>query len=61
MAEMNSSIAERCLSEGFAFVATTQVMGKIVLRFCTINPRTTEEDIAKTLQRLDELAKETQS
>jgi hypothetical protein len=49
------------LSEGFAFVATTQVMGKTALRFCTINPRTTEEDIAKTLQRLDELAKETQS
>jgi hypothetical protein len=48
MAEMNSSIAERCLSEGFALAATAQVMGKIALRFCTINPRTTEEDIAKT-------------
>jgi aromatic-L-amino-acid/L-tryptophan decarboxylase len=57
MAAMNLDIAERCLSEGFAFVATTQVKGKAALRFCTINPRTTEEDIARTLHQLDELAR----
>jgi len=31
--------------------------GKTVLRLCTINPRTTEEDVAKTVEALDEHAR----
>jgi glutamate/tyrosine decarboxylase-like PLP-dependent enzyme len=49
---MNRAIAERCLAEGVAFVGTTKIHGKTVLRLCTINPRTTETDIAETLERL---------
>ena len=43
--EMNEAIAQRCLADGFAFVVTTKLAERTVLRFCTINPRTTEADI----------------
>jgi hypothetical protein len=35
-------------------VQTTELRGQTVLRLCTINPRTTEEDIAKTVEALNE-------
>jgi hypothetical protein len=44
--------------QGFALVLTTELRGQTVLRLCTINPRTTEEDIAKTVEALDEHARE---
>jgi aromatic-L-amino-acid decarboxylase len=37
---------------GYAAVSTTELAGRIVLRLCTINPLTTEPDLAGTLQRL---------
>ncbi len=55
---INSGIAAQCLSEGFAFVVTTMVRGKTALRLCTINPRTTKQDVAQTLHRLDALGRE---
>jgi hypothetical protein len=33
-------------------VTTTALQGRPALRLCTINPRTTEEDISGTLDRL---------
>jgi len=58
MDKINAAIAERCLADGFAFVVTTKVLGRTVLRLCTINPRTTEGDIAETLDRLGRLGQE---
>ena len=43
--------------DGFALVLTTQIRGKIVLRLCPINPRTTEDDVRKTLLKLDQIAR----
>ena len=40
-------------SQGFAAMSTTQLMGRTVFRLCTINPRTTEEDLDSTLSHLD--------
>ena len=37
---------------GYAHITTTSVGGYAALRLCTINPRTTEHDIASTLERL---------
>ena len=37
---------------GYAHLTTTSVGGHAALRLCTINPRTTERDIASTLERL---------
>ncbi len=38
--------------DGYAVVTCTKLRKKSVLRLCTINPRTTEEDIRSTLDRL---------
>ena len=37
---------------GYAAVTSTDLRGRPALRLCTINPRTTEHDIAETLRRL---------
>jgi glutamate/tyrosine decarboxylase-like PLP-dependent enzyme len=54
---LNRAIAARMQAQGFALVLTTELRGRTVLRLCTINPRTTEEDIAKTVEALDEHAR----
>ena len=41
---------------GFATVTTTALRGQKVLRFCTINPRTTDEDLQATIDKIKELA-----
>jgi glutamate/tyrosine decarboxylase-like PLP-dependent enzyme len=54
---LNRAIAARMQEQGFALVLTTELRGQTVLRLCTINPRTTEEDIVKTVDALDEHAR----
>ena len=39
----------------YALPSTTTVGGRVVLRLCTINPRTTEGDIERTIERMSEL------
>jgi glutamate/tyrosine decarboxylase-like PLP-dependent enzyme len=39
-------------ADGFATVTSTDLQGRSALRLCTINPRTTEEDIEQTLELL---------
>jgi glutamate/tyrosine decarboxylase-like PLP-dependent enzyme len=43
------------LADGFAMATSTVLKGRTVLRFCTINPRTAEDDITETLDRIDRL------
>ena len=54
---LNRSIAARMQEQGFALVLTTELRGTTVLRLCTINPRTTEDDISKTVEALDRHAR----
>jgi aromatic-L-amino-acid decarboxylase len=42
-------IVEAMLAHGGAFLTSTTHAGRIVLRMCTINPRTTAEDIRETI------------
>lgn len=44
--------ADALAEEGFAVLTTTRLHGRPVLRLCTINPRTSLQDIAATLERL---------
>ncbi len=44
--------ARRVTESGYAALTCTQLDGRQVLRLCTINPRTTDDDIAETLRRL---------
>jgi hypothetical protein len=40
--------------QGFALVLTTELRGQAVLRLRTISPRTTEQDITKSVEAMDE-------
>jgi len=55
--ELNAKIAETITGEHFAFVVTTVLKGKRVLRLNIINPNTTEEDVVSTVNRLAEIAR----
>jgi glutamate/tyrosine decarboxylase-like PLP-dependent enzyme len=43
------------LRDGFAMATSTVLKGRTVLRLCTINPRTTAEDIERSLDYIDRL------
>ena len=50
---INLAISRRCIASGFAMVMTTELRGKTALRLCTINPRTTQDDISETIRYLE--------
>jgi hypothetical protein len=49
------AVVDTLRDSGIAVVTSTTLNGVQALRFCTINPRTTEADIDLTLARLDEI------
>jgi aromatic-L-amino-acid/L-tryptophan decarboxylase len=51
---LQTRLVEQMLADGFAFLTSTTLKGVTALRLCTINPRTTEEDIIQTINRLEE-------
>jgi glutamate/tyrosine decarboxylase-like PLP-dependent enzyme len=54
--EIHRRMVEAMAEDGFAFANSTALRGQTVMRLCTINPRTTEEDIRATIQKLEQLA-----
>lgn len=46
-------ICNQLRESGFAMLSTTKLKGETVLRMCTINPRTTDQDIDATLARIE--------
>lgn len=51
-AQEHAARAAALTADGFATITSTTLSGRPVLRLCTINPLTTEADIAGTLARL---------
>ena len=49
---INQEISREITSSGYAQILTTELNGKKVLRMCTLNPQTTEEDIRTTITLL---------
>jgi len=49
------ALHDAMLADGFAFLSSTILHGETLLRFCTINPRTTDRDVVDTLEWLDAL------
>lgn len=49
-------LAEASLADGWAFLSSTILHGRPALRLCALNPRTTDEDIVGTIDRLERLA-----
>ena len=50
------ALADRVVADGFAAPSSTVLQGRTVLRLCTLNPRTTDEDIDRTVERCAALA-----
>lgn len=49
-------LAERALADGYVVPSTTVLRGETVLRLCTINPRTTDQELEASVAKLAELA-----
>jgi glutamate/tyrosine decarboxylase-like PLP-dependent enzyme len=54
---LNRRLAPAISEEGETFLTKTTLNGRPVLRLCPINPRTTEEDLRDTIDRLDQLSR----
>lgn len=56
--DINSRISQLIIKTGYAFIVTTVLKGRKVLRLCLINGNTVDSDVVETIARLDECAKE---
>ena len=55
--ELQTQLVDVMMKDGYALLTSTELRGRSCLRLCTINPRTTEEDIVETVNRLDRFAR----
>ncbi|HEX6676619.1 MAG TPA: pyridoxal-dependent decarboxylase [Actinomycetes bacterium] len=53
---VNRRVADAMLVDELATLSSTVLGGRTTLRLCTVNPRTTREDVEATLARVEELA-----
>jgi len=51
----HADMVQRITETGYATLSSTEISGRSVLRFCILNPLTTEADIAGTLARLADM------
>jgi aromatic-L-amino-acid decarboxylase len=51
-------LVDEMIADGFAMVSSTMLRERFVLRLCTINPRTTDDDIRETVWRLEQFARQ---
>ena len=56
--EVQTRLVDAMMKDGYALLTSTELRGRVCLRLCTINPRTTEEDIIETVKRLDKFARQ---
>lgn len=54
---INAAISVRLRQSGLAFVSTSQLRGRTILRVCPLNPRTSRKDLEMTFAELDRLAR----
>jgi aromatic-L-amino-acid decarboxylase len=55
--ELQTKLVDAMWRDGYALLTSTTLKGLTALRLCTINPRTTENDIIGTIDRLDQFAR----
>ena len=55
---LNGTICEKVNASGYAYVVTSVLKGKRVIRLCLINGNTTTEDVLSTIELLDHTAHE---
>lgn len=56
--DLQTKLVDELMQDGYALLTSTTLRGAVALRLCTINPRTTEQDIIGTVERLDQLARQ---
>ncbi|GIW81728.1 MAG: L-2,4-diaminobutyrate decarboxylase [Gemmatales bacterium] len=56
---LNSDLTEAVRLTGRAFLSSTRLQGRVVLRFCFVNWRTTARDVDEVLRLMSETARET--
>ena len=54
--QLQTDLVDLMLRDRYAFLTSTKLKGTTALRFCTINPRTTEAEIVETIDRLERFA-----
>jgi glutamate/tyrosine decarboxylase-like PLP-dependent enzyme len=54
---LHGRIVEQMLADGYALASSTILNGRPVLRFCTINPRTSDDEMRKTVRRMAEMGR----
>jgi aromatic-L-amino-acid decarboxylase len=54
--QLNRDLVADMIADGTAMISSTELRGRTVLRMCTMNPRATDADIEKTIDRLAALA-----
>jgi glutamate/tyrosine decarboxylase-like PLP-dependent enzyme len=54
---LQTDLVDAMMRDGYALLTSTTLKGATCLRLCTINPRTTEQDIVETVNRLDRFAR----
>jgi aromatic-L-amino-acid/L-tryptophan decarboxylase len=55
--DLQTKLVDELMQDGYALLTSTTLRGAVALRLCTINPRTTEQDIIGTIDRLDHFAR----
>jgi aromatic-L-amino-acid decarboxylase len=55
---INLGIVDGLRADGFAVATSTRLHGRTALRLCTINPRTTDADLAGTIERMARIGRE---
>ena len=56
--QLTRSVFDGIVEDGHAMLTTTVINGQTVLRMCTINPRTTDDDLRSTIQMIARVAAE---
>jgi len=56
--ELQTQLVDKMMKDGYALLTSTELRSAVALRLCTINPRTTEQDIIGTINRLDKFARQ---
>ncbi|MGE0129476.1 MAG: aspartate aminotransferase family protein [Blastocatellales bacterium] len=59
--EIHRRMVEMMAEDGFAFAISTSLRGQTVMRLCTINPRTTEEDIRATIEQIERFGRDAEN
>jgi glutamate/tyrosine decarboxylase-like PLP-dependent enzyme len=56
--EINKKLVGEITRRGFAMLSTTELKEKVVIRLCSINPRTTTEEMLQIMMKIKALAEE---